>query len=66
MVQKIKYSVWIGLWKSVKNVAITVGVPAILVLINNYVNWMPEAWYPVAVPIMSIVSYFTKNYVENK
>lgn len=66
MATKSKYSVWIGLWKSVQNVAITVGVPAVLVLANHYQEWVPEAWYPVAVPLISIASYMVKNYIKNK
>ena len=66
MVKKIEYSFLIGLGKSIKNVAVTVGVPAVMVLLNNYVEWIPESWYPVAVPLISIGSYLVKNYWQNK
>jgi hypothetical protein len=68
MVEKTKstYSVITGLWKSLKNVAIVIGVPAILFLINNYAQWLPESYNTVALPIIGFISYFIKNYIENK
>lgn len=65
-VDENKYSPLIGVWKSIQNVAVTVGIPALAVLLNSYTEWMPEDWYPIAVPIMSIVSYFIKNFLKNK
>lgn len=64
MVKVITYSFWTGLIKSIKNVAVTIGVPAVVVLINNYTEWMPEEWYPVAVPLISVVAYLLKNKIE--
>lgn len=66
MVKKVEYSLWVGLGKSVKNVVVTVGVPALAVLLNNYVDWLPKEYYPYAVPIISIIAYAVKNYVKNK
>lgn len=63
---KVEYSFLIGLFKSVKNVAVTVGIPAVLVLLNSYAEWMPKSWYNVAVPMISVVSYLTKNYHQVK
>ena len=60
------YSVTIGFVKSLKNVAVTVGIPAVVVLINNYVEWMPKSWYTVGVPLISVISYMIKNYIKNK
>ena len=60
----MQYKFSIGFVKSLKNVAVTVGIPAVIVLINNYLEWMPESWYPVAVPVMSMVSYLIKNYAQ--
>ncbi len=60
----MKYKFSIGIVKSFKNVAVTVGIPALLVLLNNYLDWMPESWYPVAVPMMSVISYLIKNYAQ--
>jgi hypothetical protein len=63
-IPKIEYSIWIGFLKSLKNVAITVGIPALVLLMDNYVNWMPKEWYPIAVPLISIASYMAKNRIE--
>lgn len=60
------YSIKIGIWKSIKNAFICVGIPGIIVLINNYQEWLPEKYTPVALPIMSVISYFIKNAIENK
>lgn len=59
-----EYSVWIGFVKALKNVAVTVGAPMLLVLINNYGDWMPQEWYPIAVPLISVIAYMIKNKVE--
>ena len=66
MEKKIDYNMFIGLKKALKNVIVTVVVPATIVLLNSYNEWMPEEWYPIAVPIMSIISYMVKNKVEFK
>jgi len=59
-----KYSLWIGIIKSIKNVLITVGIPAVLVLANNYVEWLPKSWYSIGVPLISLVSYLIKNKIQ--
>ena len=56
-----KYSFIIGLQKSFKNVLITVGIPAVIVLADNYTQWIPESWLPIVVPLISIISYLIKN-----
>lgn len=66
MVKKQKYSFLIGLKKAGKNVLITVGVPALVVLLNEYVQWMPASWYNVGVPVVSVSSYLVKNYFGMK
>lgn len=60
----IEYSAWIGFLKALKNTAVTVGIPALVLLMDNYVNWMPKEWYPIAVPLISIASYMVKNRIE--
>ncbi len=62
----MKYSIGIGFVKSLKNVGITVGIPALVVLLNNYTEWLPKNYYGIAVPVISIVSYMVKNYIKNK
>lgn len=59
-----KYSIWIGIKKSFKNVVITVGIPAVLVLCNNYVEWLPKSWYGLGIPLISLMSYFIKNKIQ--
>lgn len=59
-----EYSIYIGIWKSIKNVAITVGIPAVIVLANNYGEWLPKSWYSVGVPLISLVSYIIKNKIQ--
>ena len=62
----VEYKLSIGIRKSIKNVAITVGIPALVVLLNNYTQWMPKSWYNIAVPLISLVSYMIKNFVQVK
>jgi len=61
-----EYKFSIGLWKSLKNTAIVVGVPMVLYLINTWQNWMPSQYNAVALPIFGFLSYLVKNFVENK
>jgi len=61
-----KYSVKIGVWKSIKNVLITVGIPAVLLLLDNYTQWVPNEYNAVAFPVISLVAYFVKNYLQNR
>lgn len=63
---KTKYNWKIGVWKSLKNLAIVVGIPALLLFINNWTQILPEEWHTVAAPIMGFVAYFVKNYIQNK
>ena len=61
-----KYSVKIGVWKSIKNVLITVGIPAVLLLLDNYTQWVPNEYNAVSFPVISLVAYFVKNYLQNR
>jgi hypothetical protein len=63
---KQEYSVGIGVWKSVKNVFVTMGIPMIVLFIDNYTQIIPSQYTYVAAPIIGLVSYFVKNYLENK
>lgn len=60
------YKVSIGLIKSLKNVAITFGAPIVLVLLNNYTEWLPTNTAVSLAPFIGYISYFIKNYIENK
>ena len=63
---KQKYSLKIGLWKSLKNLAIVVGIPALVLFVNNWAQILPEEWHTFAAPIMGFVAYLVKNYIQNK
>ena len=60
------YSFGIGIWKSIKNVAIVMGIPAVILLADNYTQWLPDSYNVVALPIIGFISYFVKNYIQNK
>lgn len=60
------YSLWIGIKKTLKNVLIVWGIPALLVLINNAVDWIPREYMGVATPILAFISYAIKNWLKNK
>lgn len=61
-----KYSFWIGLSKSLKNWLVVMGIPMLVVLLDHYLEWMPEGWALKAAPVIAFVSYFIKNYIKNK
>ena len=63
---KNQYKVSIGAWKSIKNVLIIWGIPALALLIENWVDWIPNEYHQAAIPIMGLIAYFTKNYIQNK
>ena len=60
------YKVSIGAWKSIKNVLIVWGIPALVLLIDNWTEWIPENYHATAIPIMGLIAYFIKNYIQNK
>ena len=62
----MKYSIKTGLMKSLKNTVIVVGIPALILFVDNWTTIIPNQWYGVAAPIMGFVSYFVKNYFGNK
>ena len=64
MAEKIKYSFYIGLWKSLKNLAIVVGIPALVLFVDNWTQILPDEWTSIAAPIMGFVAYFVKNYLQ--
>jgi hypothetical protein len=62
----VKYSIKIGLLKSLKNLAIVVGIPALILFVDNWTQIIPNEWNVYAAPIMGFLSYFVKNYIQNK
>lgn len=63
---KQQYKIGIGLWKSLKNVLIVWGVPAVVLLIDNWTEWIPKSYHTAMVPIIGLIAYFVKNYTQNK
>ena len=61
-----KYSFKTGLLKTLKNTLVVVGVPALVLFVDNWTQIIPEEWNLYAVPIMGFVAYFVKNYIQNK
>jgi hypothetical protein len=59
------YNPYIGLQKTLKNIGVTFGLPALLFFLNSANQWMPSEWLVVATPFISAGSYFLKNYIEN-
>jgi len=64
--KKPEYKVSIGIWKSIKNVAIVMGIPALVLLLDNYTQWIPNEYNSLALPIIGLISYFVKNYIQNR
>jgi len=60
------YSFKTGLLKSLKNIVVVIGIPAVIFLIDNWTQWIPDNYNAVALPIFGFLSYLVKNYYENK
>ena len=63
---KTGYSIKTGLWKSIKNTAIIVDIPALILFVDNWTQIIPNEWNVYAAPIMGFISYFVKNYIQNR
>lgn len=60
------YILKVGLWKTLKNTAITFGVPAVLFILNSAVDFIePETFLKIS-PIIAFISYFVKNWIANR
>ena len=60
-----EYKLLIGMKKSLKNMLVTYILPAILFLINNQTEWMPQTDALMIAPVLGYIGYFIKNYIEN-
>jgi len=60
-----EYSAVIGFQKTMKNIGVTFGLPALLFFLNSYNQWLPQDWVVIATPFIAGASYFLKNYIEN-
>jgi len=63
---KITYSFKTGLLKSLKNTLIIVGIPALVLFVDNWTTILPDEWNVYSAPIMGFISYLVKNYIANK
>ncbi len=61
-----EYKIGVGIKKSIKNVLIVWGIPAVLLLLENWVDWIPNEYHKVAIPVVGLIAYFIKNYIKNK
>ena len=61
-----KYILKIGFLKTLKNTAIVFGIPAVLYFLNNAVDFIEPTTYLKISPVIAFVSYFIKNWIENK
>ena len=61
-----KYKVSIGIWKSMKNVLIVWGIPALILLVDNLTQWISGNYHASAIQVMGLIAYFVKNYIQNK
>ena len=52
--------------KTLKNIFYTHGVPAIIMFLASLPDIIPEEWKPWAISLVGAVSYYAKNYYENK
>ena len=62
----VNYSFKTGLWKSLKNTLIVVGIPALVLFVDNWATIIPDEWNAYAAPIMGFASYLVKNWIQNK
>lgn len=60
------YSKLIGLQKTLKNAAVMFGVPAVLYLIENWVEFIPDEYHSIAAILAGSLAYFVKNFVSNR
>ena len=61
-----EYNYLTGLIKTLKNVGIVYGIPALLAFLTNAEAWLPEKYVPITAVIVAGISYYVKNYVSNK
>ena len=63
----MKFSFAVNQIKAFKNIFVTLIIPFILFLANNYLQFIPKSWEnPITLIILSWLSYSIKNYWENK
>ena len=63
---RTRYSFKTGLWKSLKNTLIVVGIPALVLFVDNWTTILPDEWNVYAAPIMGFIAYLVKNFIQNR
>lgn len=66
MKKETKYSLLMGLKKSVKNAAVVFALPALMHLLNTYADWLPQEYWPFAAALGGVAGYMVKNYLAVK
>ena len=61
-----EYSLKIGIIKSLKNIGVTYLIPALLYLINNANEWIPQEHAATIAPLIGFMSYLIKNKIDFK
>jgi len=56
----------IGLKKTMKNILVTYGLPAILLFLNSYAEWLPKEYSIHAAVPVGAICYMIKNYQTHK
>ena len=64
MAIKSGYKLSTGIYKTVKNTFIVMGVPFLIFLADHWTEYIPQNKYTYAA--FGLVSYFVKNLIENK
>ena len=63
---KSGYDWKVGFQKTMQNVAVQWVAPAILLLVSNYTDWVPQEYAIKLAPVMAAIGYGIKNYLKNK
>ena len=61
-----KYDLGIGIQKTLKNVAVTMGIPGVALFGESFIGFIPENYKPYVFVVLSLVAYLLKNYLQVK
>jgi len=65
MAKKV-YKIGTGIWKSIKNTLIVWGIPTLVLFIDNWTEIIPVDYQKALIPVIGLIAYFVKNYIQNK
>ena len=66
MAKNKNYSKLVGLKKTLKNAGVMFGIPALLYVIENWVDFIPDEYHAFAGVVAGSLAYFVKNWQQNK